>query len=223
MTELDLNFIFKLFINIISISVLCYGCYYRLNKNYSVAGSFLLFGVGIFIITNLLHGVDMSMEFAFGLFAVFTMLRYRTDAISIKEMTYLFLVTAIALLTAVSNLGTIELLALNGLICFIAFVVDTRFLTSPYKVQTVSYERIENIKPQNRSLLINDLRQRTGLYVVDVDITHIDFLRDTAQLNVSYLPNPQTNPEPVEANQDTEMAIDDRLNVNKETTTRVAS
>lgn len=188
MTELAFPFILKLFINIISISTLCYGCYYRLNKNSNVAGSFLLFGVGIFIITNLLHGVDMSMEFAFGLFAVFTMLRYRTDTISIKEMTYLFLVTAIALLTAVSSLSIPELLALNGLICFIAFIVDTRFLRSRFSMQSVSYERINNIKPENRSILMEDLRSRTGLNVVEVEIMHIDFLKDTAELNVKYLP-----------------------------------
>lgn len=198
MTELAFPFLLKLLINIISISTLCYGCYYRLNKNSNVAGSFLLFGVGIFIITNLLHGVDMSMEFAFGLFAVFTMLRYRTDAISIKEMTYLFLVTAIALLTAVSRLSVIELLALNGLICFIAFIVDTRFLRSRYSVQSVSYERIENIKPQNRARLLEDLRSRTGLNVVGVEIGHIDFLKDTAELNIKYLPEKCQNLETTE-------------------------
>lgn len=193
MTELTFPFIFRLFINIVSISILCYGCYYRLNKNANVAGSFLLFGVGIFIITKLLHGVDMSMEFAFGLFAVFTMLRYRTDTISIKEMTYLFLVTAIALLTAVSSLSIIELVILNGLICFIAFIVDIQFLRSRYRVQTVSYERIDYIKPENRSMLFEDLRIRTGLNVVDVEINHIDFLKDTAELKVKYLPEETSN------------------------------
>jgi hypothetical protein len=188
MTELDFAFFSKLIINLISISILCYGCYYRVSKNTNVAGSFLLFGLGIFIITHLLHGVDMSMEFAFGLFAVFTMLRYRTDTISIKEMTYLFLVTAIALLTAVSSLNLVELLSLNGLICLIALIVDTRLLTSRYRTQSVSYERIENIKPENRALLLEDLRNRTGLNVVAVSIAHIDFLKDTAELNVKYLP-----------------------------------
>jgi hypothetical protein len=130
----------------------------------------------------------MSMEFAFGLFAVFTMLRYRTDTISIKEMTYLFLVTAIAFLTAVSNLNTVELITLNGLICFIAYIVDIQFLRSRYRVQTVSYERIDNIKPENRTRLIEDLRSRTGLNVVAIEIIHIDFLKDTAELNVKYLP-----------------------------------
>lgn len=206
MTALDFPFISKLFINLFSISVLCYGCYYRLNKNANVAGSFLLFGIGIFLITYLLHGVDMSMEFAFGLFAVFTMLRYRTDTISIKEMTYLFLVTAIALLTSVSRLSTVDLLMLNGLVCLVAFIVDTRFFQSNYRNQTISYERIENIKPENRAHLLTDLTLRTGLNIVDVDILHIDFLKDCAELNVKYRPLnltqalPQQNQKKVDKN-----------------------
>lgn len=198
MIALDLSFLLKLAINIFSISTLCYGCYFRLNKNSNVAGSFLLFGVGIFIITYLLHGVDMSMEFAFGLFAVFTMLRYRTDTISIKEMTYLFLVTAIALLSAVSNLAIVELLMLNGLICFIAFIVDTRFLRSRYLTQTISYEKIQNVKPENKAILLEDLRSRTGLNVVSVDILHIDFLKDTAELLVKYLPENECSQEHID-------------------------
>lgn len=188
MTALDTAFILRFIINILSISLLCYGCYNRNNKNTVVSGSLILFGGGIFIITYLLHGVDMSMEFAFGLFAVFTMLRYRTETISIKEMTYLFLVTAIALLTAVGQMQLPELLILNGIICLLAFVVDSKFMREKTLQQEITYERIENIKPQNRSTLIRDLTLRTGLDVTSVDIKHIDFLRDTALLTVHYLP-----------------------------------
>jgi hypothetical protein len=188
MTEITSSFLVLFLVNFISIVILCYGCYYRINKNANVAGSFVLFGIGIFLITFLLHGVDMSMEFAFGLFAVFGMLRYRTDTISIKEMTYLFLVTAIALLAAVSKLPTLELLSINGSLCFIAFLVDTRFFQGHNQIQRISYERIDNIKPQNMTLLLADLRERTGLQVTNVDIQHIDFLRDTAELIVHYIP-----------------------------------
>jgi hypothetical protein len=80
------------------------------------------------------------------------------------------------------------LITLNGLICFIAYIVDIQFLRSRYRVQTVSYERIDNIKPENRTRLIEDLRSRTGLNVVAIEIIHIDFLKDTAELNVKYLP-----------------------------------
>lgn len=188
MTELDTLFIARFLINLLSLILLCYVCYFRVSKNSAVAGSFILFGVGVFIITYLLHGVDMSMEFAFGLFAVFTMLRYRTESISIKEMTYLFLVTAIALLTSVGQMLLIDLMILNSVICLLAFIIDSSIVVNQYQVQSVCYERIENITPQNRHKLIADLRARTGLRVEMVAIDHIDFLRDTAQLSVSYLP-----------------------------------
>ena len=187
MTKLDFIFISRFLINLLSLAVLCYGCYFRVSKNAVVAGSFILFGAGVFIITFLLHGVDMSMEFAFGLFAVFTMLRYRTESISIKEMTYLFLVTAIALLTSVGQMSLLELAILNAIICLIAFVIDSAFLVKRYEIQSVCYERIENITPEKRTDLISDLKIRTGLNVVAVDIEHIDFLRDVAQLKVSYI------------------------------------
>lgn len=192
MTELDILFVSRFVINLLSLVVLCYLCYFRVSKNATVAGSFILFGVGVFIITYLLHGVDMSMEFAFGLFAVFTMLRYRTESISIKEMTYLFLVTAIALLTSVGQMSLVDLTTLNAVICLLAFIIDSNVLGVRYQVQSVCYERIENITPENRSKLISDLRARTGLQVERVSIEHIDFLRDTAQLQVSYIPQENT-------------------------------
>ena len=187
MTELDFTFIARFLVNLLSLIALCYGCYFRVSKNAVVAGSFILFGVGVFIITYLLHGVDMSMEFAFGLFAVFTMLRYRTESISIKEMTYLFLVTAIALLTSVGQMSLLDLGILNGSICIIALAIDSSIFIKRYEMQSVCYEKIENILPQKRAVLIADLKQRTGLNVVSVEIENIDFLRDTAQLKVSYI------------------------------------
>ncbi|GGB59243.1 DUF4956 domain-containing protein [Shewanella inventionis] len=205
MTEITPRFIVLFAVNFISIVMLCYGCYFRSNKNATVAGSFVLFGIGIFLITYLLHGVDMSMEFAFGLFAVFGMLRYRTDTISIKEMTYLFMVTAIALLCAVSKLPTLQLFLINAFLCFVAFLVDTRFFQGHHKIQRIAYERIENIKPKNKALLLADLRERTGLEVTNVEIAHIDFLRDTAELIVYYIPDSPkqdlatTHTNPVEA------------------------
>ena len=135
MTELDIAFITRFIVNLLSLGMLCYGCYFRVSKNSVVAGSFVLFGAGVFIITFLLHGVDMSMEFAFGLFAVFTMLRYRTESISIKEMTYLFLVTAIALLTSVGQMSLVDLITLNGTVCLLAFVIDSSIFISEDLIQ----------------------------------------------------------------------------------------
>jgi hypothetical protein len=188
MSELDLTFIARFFINVIAITLLTYACYYRSNRNTTVTGSLILFGIGIFVITYFLHGVDMSMEFAFGLFAVFTMLRYRTESISIKEMTYLFLVTAIALISSVGQMPLSVLFALNISLCVLAFIVESQVFSSRLATQAIRYEKIENITPKNRELLLSDLRQRTGLNIQSVQIQQIDFLRDVAELTVTYLP-----------------------------------
>lgn len=189
MLTLNPEFFNRFFINLLFILILSYVCYFRANKNHKIAASYLLFGVGIFVITNLLHGADISMGFAFGLFAVFTMLRYRTEPITIKEMTYLFMVIAISLLSAVSSASYSELAFINALLCLVAFVADTRLLQGRCLEQIVKYEKIELIKPQLRQKLILDLRERTGLNIQDVIIEEIDFLRDTASLKVRYLPD----------------------------------
>ncbi len=190
-TTLDLNFVLKLMINMMSVIVLVFGCYMRCfakvgGGNRDHAASFLLFGTGVFIVTSLLHSVDLSMGFAFGLFAVFSMLRYRTESISVKEMTYLFLVIAMSLLSAVGKLSLPELVLLHALICVSALACETTILSSGWKEQLIQYEKIDNIKPERRQELITDLCLRTGLAVKDVSIVEIDFLRDTAQLRVYY-------------------------------------
>jgi hypothetical protein len=127
------------------------------------------------------------MGFAISLFAIFSMLRYRTESISIKEMTYLFLVIGIALLSAVSQINYWELLLINLLISgFAAFAESLLFMPNLIE-KTIQYEKIDNIKPQNRELLLADLKQRTGLNIQTVHIENIDFLRDTALLKIYYL------------------------------------
>ena len=118
LNTLDYNFLTRFLINTISLFVLVKHCYYRRTPNREFLFSFFLFGTGVFIVSYLLRSVDVSMGFAFGLFAIFSMLRYRTEAISIKSMTYLFLVITISLLSAVGQSNTIELLLLNALYPF---------------------------------------------------------------------------------------------------------
>lgn len=153
--------------------------------------SFLLFGVGVFIVTYLLHAVDLSMGFAFGLFAVFSMLRYRTESISVKEMTYLFLVIAMSLLSAVGPLSVIELLSLHGTICLCAWLCDGWWLKDAGRRQRVEYERIENLQPERRDQLWADLSIRTGLNIQHIEIIQLDFVRDTASLEITFQPWPE--------------------------------
>lgn len=194
---LSVPFIARLIINAISLIVLVRGCYYRKSPNTDFLFSFYLFGMGVFIVTFLLHNVNMSMGFAFGLFAVFAMLRYRTESISIKEMTYLFLVITIALLSAVGPVHYSELLFINGLICGLAALAESSWLMPQLHEKMVHYDKIENIKPENRAMLLDDLKQRIGLNVHAVRIESIDFLKDSAYLKIYFtepLVSPQTQP-----------------------------
>tara|TARA_B110000977_G_C10925225_1_gene434790 strand:- start:439 stop:891 length:453 start_codon:yes stop_codon:yes gene_type:complete len=145
--------------------------------------------MGVFLVTGQLSSVDISMGFAFGLFAIFSMLRYRTESIDIKEMTYLFLVIAIALLSGVGAMNHLELIVIALIIIVMAYITETSLLLPMLAEKSVEYEKIENILPERREQLITDLRTRLGLDIHNVEIRSVDFLRDTARLKVQYLPS----------------------------------
>ena len=190
-SSLGLIFFPRLILNSLALFVLIRFCFCQDGERSSASPSFYMFGIGIFIVTYSLKSIDISMGFAFGLFAIFSMLRYRTEVMSLKEMTYLFLVTVISLLSAVSTLSSIELLLVLSVIAVSAYVMEavSKNGTGMIKEQLVRYEKIENIKPENYQLLIKDLRKRTGLDVCDVEITSIDFMQDSAKLRVFYTPH----------------------------------
>jgi hypothetical protein len=184
------DFAIRLIITMLAIYVLVRFCYFSFSRHRGYASSFILFGMGVFLVTSQLASLDISMGFAFGLFAIFSMLRYRTESITIKEMTYLFLVIAIALLAGVGTMSHLELSLLVGLICVLARVTETAFLLPALEEREVEYEKIENIVPQREQELLQDLRERLGQDVRSVDIVSVDFLRDTARLKVQYVPLP---------------------------------
>lgn len=192
-STLDLDFVFKLILNTFSVSFIVFGCYLRgflkeQSGNREHASSFLLFAVGVFSVTYLLHSVDISMGFAFGLFAVFSMLRYRTESISVREMTYLFLVIAMSLLSSVSSTNYAELILLHSIFFSCALFCEAVLSKSSLLEQHIQYEKIENITPQKRQVLMADIKARTGLDVQRLEITHIDFLKDCANIQVFYRP-----------------------------------
>jgi len=185
--SLGSDFIIRLLINTIA-TLLLVRSYYAFSRHRANASSFLLFGMGVFLVTSLLHTADVSMGFAFGLFAVFSMLRYRTESISIKEMTYLFLVIAIALLSSVGTMQHIELTVINLFICGSALLLETNFVLPLLDKKDIEYEKIENIVPERKQQLQDDLSARTGLDIRMVEVVSISFLRDTAMLRIHFSP-----------------------------------
>ena len=130
----------------------------------------------------------MQMGFALGLFAVFGILRYRTEAIPIRQMTYLFIVIGISMINALSNksISIFEVLFTNGLIALITYLIDRLWFQTIEEKRSIVYEKIELIKPENKQELIKDLKERTGLPIHEVKVDKIDFLRDTAAVTIYY-------------------------------------
>ena len=186
--SLSYDFVIRLIINMAALFVLVRFCYFKFSQHRAYASSFILFGMGVFLVISQLASLDISMGFAFGLFAIFSMLRYRTESITIKEMTYLFLVISMALLSGVGTMSHLDLVVLMSIICVLAYVSETTLLLPNLEEHTVDYEKIENIVPHRRQELLEDLRERLGQDIRGVEIESVDFLRDTARLKVQFVP-----------------------------------
>lgn len=183
----------RLAIDLVSVFILVRLIYYRVYKNSEYMFTFFIFNIIIFLICFLLNKVELSMGAAFGLFAVFSMLRYRTEDISIKDMSYLFLVIAIGLISAVTKVKDtmdvneyIFLGLVNLVIIAITFIFDTNIFYKKETTKLINYENIELIVPEKRAELLEDINKRTGLNVHRVSIGKIDFLRDAAQVKIYY-------------------------------------
>lgn len=181
---LSLDFLFRYLILLIGCFILLRAIYFKVSPNRESVFSFFLFSNGVFLVTFLLHDIDLSMGFAFGLFAIFAMLRYRTEPISIRDMTYLFIVIGVSLMCSVANLHYLELSGLVALVCVLAGFGETRWLAPRIVEKKVNYDKVELIKPEQHAELMADLSQRTGLNIIKVEVGKIDYLSDSAQLTV---------------------------------------
>lgn len=182
----SIEFLIRLAINLVSCIVLIRFIYYPIYRNREYFFTFIIFNQLIFLITILLNKVEMSMGAAFGLFAVFSMLRYRTEGLSMKDMTYLFLVISLGLINAVGAGKWWEIILLDMAIIGITYLLESNLLMKKEHSKIIQYENIELIKPGRQEELKLDLESRTGLKINRIDINSIDFLKDTALITVHY-------------------------------------
>jgi hypothetical protein len=176
------------------------GIYYPVRRDKNYVLTFFAFNTLVFLITSLLTGVDLSVGFGFSLFAIFSILRYRTDPIPIREMTYLFVMMALPVVNAVlvSQGNVAGLVIANVALVLVLFLVEKGWGFKYAHRKTITYERIDMIKPENHELLLDDLRERTGLAITRCEIGKIDFLRDVAEIKVYYEePDVQPSDQPV--------------------------
>lgn len=167
--------------------------YYPVTKNKDYLFTYLLISVTVFFLCFLLENVKLELGFALGLFAIFGIIRYRTDPIPIKEMTYLFIVIGISVMNALVNkkISHVEVLFTNVMFIAITYALEKIWLLKHESRKNITFEKIELILPERKEELLADLKQRTGLNITRVEIRNIDFLRDTANLRIFYFEDEQ--------------------------------
>jgi len=177
--------------NFLVVIAIVRGIYYPKTKDKDYIFTFLAFNTIIFFVLRLLSSINLSVGLGFGLFAIFSVLRYRTDPIPIREMTYLFVIIALPVMNSIltSENGFELLLIANLLIILVLYAIEQGWGFQFVSRKTITYEKIELIQPENHQLLLEDLRQRTGLSITGYEIGSIDFLRDTAKIDIFYTQN----------------------------------
>lgn len=205
------DFILRYGLNLILIITLVRFIYYPRHKNKDFLFTFILFNSVNFLICFLLSSLKLKIGFAFGLFAIFSILRYRTVTVPIREMGYFFLSVTIGIINALADINTSlnDFVALNSqkgffaamvqmdhsifillladlIILLLVFMLDRQLSLEHENWKDIVYERIDLIKPEVRTQMIDDLKNRTGLPVHRVEIIKIDFLRDIARLRAFY-------------------------------------
>ena len=184
-----LEFVLRFILNMAVIMILVRWLYYSKTKRKDYLFTYILISSIVFLLCFLLESVKLQIGFALGMFAIFGIIRYRTDAIPIKEMTYLFLIIGVSVINALTNTETslIDLLFSNFVIIFITYGLEKLWLIKHESSKLIIYEKINLIKEERYDELIRDLQERTGIRKINrVDIGKINFLRDICELTIYY-------------------------------------
>ena len=184
MTEIALHFA----ANLISCWIIVRMIYQSKAKRRDFVFTFTMVSASVFLLCRMLSGVELDLAFALGLFAIFGIIRYRTNPVPIREMTYLFLVIAMAVMNALAPLSMdlLDVAIGNVLLWTLAFVLERLLFVEHLVTKRVVYDRVELLQEGCRAELIQDLGQRIGEKVERMEIGNVDLLRETAVIKVSY-------------------------------------
>ena len=189
------GFLPRLAIDLVCVFALVRLVYHRTYRRSDLFLTFFSFNLVIFLIAFVLNRTEMSMGAAFGLFAVFSMLRYRTEGISTTDMTYLFLGIALGLIFAISTAPPLALAAIGALVVGFTFLLESGLFAARELRQEVLYDDVRLVNAHARQQLVADLRHRTGLNVLRVEVLEIDLIRDSARLAVYHSARDAAAPE----------------------------
>jgi hypothetical protein len=183
----------RLGINLFFLTILIRVLYYTKTRRKDYLFTYYLIGTITFFLCFGLMQMDIDTGMGLGLFAIFGIIRYRTDAIEIKEMTYLFMIIGISVVNALASneLSISEVGVINITVVLLTYLLENIWLMKHETRKTINYERIDLIKPENQDLLRADLEKRTGLTINRVEVGKIDFLNDTAMVRIYYFADEQ--------------------------------
>lgn len=184
LTDLFLGFALNLAIAVLIVRFI----YYPANQSKNFVFTFLAFNTIIYFVMSVLSTSEIGVGVGFGLFAIFSVLRYRTNAMATREMTYLFVLIGLPVINSImlQQGGWIGLAALNAVIVAVLFVLEREWGFRYSSAKSIRYERLELIRPENHQALLADLRARTGLPVTKVEIGSIDLINDSARVKIYF-------------------------------------
>ena len=162
-------------------------CYYRKSGRRDYVLTFMLFSSAMFLLRFLMENVKLQIGLTLGLFAIFGVIRYRTETVPVREMTYLFIIIATAVINGLAlNISYAELVAADALVVALLWIMEGRLLLRHTSAKLVLYERIDLIVPERRAEMVADLERRLGIRIDRAEVGHVDFLRDVAFVKVYY-------------------------------------
>ena len=186
-TQSLLHLLMRFAFNLIVTWVIARYCYYVKSQRRDYVLTFMLFGAAMFLLIFLMESVSIQIGMTLGLFAIFGVIRYRTETVPIREMTYLFIFICVAVINGLAlNISYVELIVANLLLLLLIWTVEGRRLLRHTSAKLVIYEKINLITPDKRAEMIADLEKRLGHKVNKVEVGHVDFLRDVAFVKVYY-------------------------------------
>ncbi len=184
----EIQLTMNILINFITAFLIVRFIYYTQRQSKTYVFTFLALNSTLFMIFSLFGNIELSFGVGFGLFAIFSVLRFRTETIPSREMSYLFVLLALPMINFVLLDGEryIALLIIFAFIFCLLSVLEKGWGFKYYETKSILYEKIDLIKPENRELLMEDLEQRTGLTILNVTVNKINFLQDSAEIKISY-------------------------------------
>ena len=200
-----LDLILRLSLNISVAAILILWIFNSLSTRKPFVFSLFLFNLIIFIIGHLFNNITLGIGSGIGLFAIFAMLRYRSETLNLKEMTYLFILIAVGMLNSFGGeINIVERLIFNASIICLTFLLEKKICCRILESRKIKYDNLDLIKPEYRRLLMHDIFQKTGIKPIDVDIETVSFIDNVVIITVYFDPKDKKKSYLIDINQDIE-------------------